>query len=161
MFLTSLSSKDENMQVLNDPINFPTHPLMFSPIILLLVATLLILGFLVGLSCQNQPLSSEIEQENNNSSGYGLSSPSGSPSPSSSNSLSKKSDSENLVLHTNFLSKREFTISNKKPSNQQKIDTNINLTKKILVFPQIKTYSKRTKTNNSLKWNRKSQSLIL
>ena len=42
---------------------FPTNPFLFSPIILILVATLLILGFLVGLSCRNNPQSS-INQSN-------------------------------------------------------------------------------------------------
>ena len=42
----------------SDP-SFPTNPFLFSPIILILVATLLILGFLVGLSCRNHSQSSE------------------------------------------------------------------------------------------------------
>ena len=134
--------------------DFPKHPLLLSPVVLLLVATLLILGFLVGLSCQTDSPNAEKNERQHVCKDFG----------NFDNRMPKykKSTFDSISIEIGYSPEPSLKIARKSQSNRKRIfDRNLNLDEKFLRNGILKTDSKRTENKIIDRIETKSNSFCL
>ena len=125
----------------NDP-SFPTNPFLFSPIILIILATLFILGFLIGLSCKNEHQQSEINSVSRQDDSRKQSFQS---DPMGRRYFQKKEDT-GLSLGVNFSKRRSLKFNSCRKTRKHD-NYNLNKNLKYKKIEKIKNYMKNRNTS--------------